>query len=340
MAKNDRKRVQNVINTQGDQSQRGLTRLNTNLERQNTDAYSRYQGSADQSERNYSDMMRRYQGINDQARNSFGDVYSRFSDLASGGGSLSLDPKYAGQLDQAIAGYQDFANTGGFSDQAIQDLRARAIAPTRAVYANAQQNIDRQRKLQGGYSPNYTAATAKLTRDSADSISGANERANAGIAEMQQRGRLSGLEGLSGVSLAQQSAKTAIDSINSQLRLAGMSGMSDAEKANLTAQLGAMSGMNSLYGTTPGQTSMYGSQLSNSNAQNLQGQGLQQALAQLLIGSQFNHSQLPSNFQQGLGNIGSILGLGGQAAGAFTGMGGAGKGGGRAPFGQGYGVLR
>lgn len=90
--------------------------------------------------------------------------------------------------------YGGFAQTGGFSPQDIQDLRARAIAPTRAVYANAQSNIDRQRSLQG-YSPNYTAATAKLTRDLANSTSDANVNANASIAQAVQQGKLAGMQG-------------------------------------------------------------------------------------------------------------------------------------------------
>lgn len=337
MAKNDRQKLQTVVDTQGNKAQQGLNTVNSNLSDQNRSALDRFNISSNQSDQDYSKLMSGYQNVLNQAQNSFGDVYSKYSNLANGGGNISLDPKYQGQLDNAIAGYQDFANTGGFSDQAIQDLRSRAIAPTRAVYANAQQNIDRQRKLQGGYSPNYTAATAKLTRDSADSISGANEQANASIAQMQQQGRLSGLQGLSSTSLAQQSAKTAIDQINSQLSLAGMAGMSDAEKSRLLAELGAMSGMTGLYSATPGRTSMYGSQLANSNSQLLQGQGLQQNLAQYFTNGQMGVNQTPSNFQQGLGNFGSVLGLGGQVASTATGLGGSGKGGGSSTFPSGMG---
>src|SRR5438093_3530252 len=94
-----------------------------------------------------------------------------------------------------MSDYNQFAQTGGFSPQAIQDIRARAIAPTRAVYANAQSNIDRQRALQG-YSPNYTAATAHLTRGLSDAISDANVNANASIAQLIQQGKLAGLGGM------------------------------------------------------------------------------------------------------------------------------------------------
>ena len=84
------------------------------------------------------------------------------------------------EMKQNIMGrYEDFANTGGYSPGNIADMRARAISPSRAIYANMQRNIDRQRALQGGYSPNYTAASAKLAREGSQEISDINQNVNA-----------------------------------------------------------------------------------------------------------------------------------------------------------------
>src|SRR5713101_6860501 len=160
-----------------------------------------------------------------------------------------------------MGGYNQFAQTGGFSPQNIQDIRARAIAPTRAVYQNAQSNIDRQRAL-AGYSPNYTAATAHLTRGLADATSDANVNANASIAQLIQQGKLAGLGGAT-----------------------------------------------NLYGQAPGMPSMYGQQLGQANQQQINLQELQNQLGLGLIGAQINKSQVPSNYQQALGNIGGTLGL-------------------------------
>lgn len=162
--------------------------------------------------------------------------------------------------------FKNFAETGGLTPEQIADIRARAIAPTRAVYQNAQTNINRQRAL-GGYSPNYTAATAKLTRGMSDAASDASVNANASIAELIQRGKLAGAQG------------------------------------------GA-----SLYGMTPGRANMYGNQLDSSNQQYNQLGQLQSNLGLGIIDSQIRKSQIPGNYQQALGNIGSTLGVIGKAA--------------------------
>lgn len=325
MSKNDAGKMQRQIDYGGDLARNQLENQRTDFTRQNQGLENRFNVSADRSNQDYNQMMQGWGNIFNNAGSGFNEAYGGFQNLANGGGNVSLDPKFMGQLDEAVKGYRGFADNGGFSDQAIQDLRARAIAPTRAVYANAQQNIDRSKSLTGGYSPNYTAATAKLTRDSADSISGANERANAGIAEMQQQGRLQGLSGLASTSFGEQNAATTVDQINSQLKLAGLSGMSSTQAARLTAQLNAMSGMNSTYGTTPGQTSMYGSQLNANNSNLSNNMGQQIALLQTLLGGQANKAQIPSNYQQALGNVSSTMRVAGQAA--SLGMGGKGGGG-------------
>ena len=91
----------------------------------------------------------------------------------------------------SIANLRGLAETGGYSDQDKSDLRARGISPIRSVYANAARNMDRQRTIQGGYSPNYNAASAKMTRELSDLVSGATQNVNAGIAQNVASNRLS-----------------------------------------------------------------------------------------------------------------------------------------------------
>ncbi len=262
MSKGDSSKAQNMINYQGNLAQNNLNNVRGNLLPQNQALQNRFNTSADQSQADYGKIMSDYQNQIGTARSSFGPQ---------------------------MAGYGQFAQTGGFSPQDISDIRARAIAPTRAIYQNAQSNIDRNRALQG-YSPNYTAATAHLTRGLADATSDANVNANASIAGLIQQGKLSGL-----------------------------SGMTQAEGARLAATLSALGGQTGAYGTAPGMTSMYGNQLGQSNEQYNQLQQLQNQLGLGLISSQINKSQIPGNFQQGLGNIAGIMGLLGKAAPFFGG---------------------
>lgn len=83
----------------------------------------------------------------------------------------------------SIANLANLAETGGYSEQGIADLRARGVSPIRAVYANAQRNVDRSRALAGGYSPNYNATTAKMAREMSDQIANQVTDVNAGIAQ-------------------------------------------------------------------------------------------------------------------------------------------------------------
>ena len=94
------------------------------------------------------------------------------------------------------AGYRDFAKTGGFTPQALSAIRARAVSPVRAVYANAMQNVQRQRALQGGYSPGMGALQARMAREKGQETADAATNAEAGISEQVQRGRLAGLAGM------------------------------------------------------------------------------------------------------------------------------------------------
>jgi len=111
-----------------------------------------------------------------------------------------LDPTNIGNQ------YQEFANTGGYSEQDKSNIRSRALSPTRAVYANAQRNVNRQRALQGGYSPGFGALQARMAREQSQGMSDASTNAEAGLAEMVQKGRLQGLAGMSNLYQTDQTA--------------------------------------------------------------------------------------------------------------------------------------
>ena len=92
-----------------------------------------------------------------------------------------------------------FADTGGYSGEDLSNLRARGISPIRAVYANAMRGLDRQRALQGGYAPGMAAAISRMAREMSEQVAGATTNVNADIAEKVQRGKLAGLEHLTGL---------------------------------------------------------------------------------------------------------------------------------------------
>lgn len=100
-------------------------------------------------------------------------------------------------------GFQQFAQTGGYGPQDLASIRARALSPTRAVYANALRNVNRQRSLQGGYSPGYGTLMGRMAREQGQGLSDAATNAEAAIAQMVQQGKLAGLQGMTGAANAQ-----------------------------------------------------------------------------------------------------------------------------------------
>lgn len=154
--------------------------------------------------------------------------------------------------DAAMNNLATLSGTGGYSDADKADLRARGVSPIRSIYAGANRDIDRQRSLQGGYSPNYGALKTKMARDLSESIGGQVSNVNADIASKVAQNKV----GLAGT-------------------------YANAAQQGNTAATQALSGATSLYGTTPalastfGNQALQGAQLQNQITQGKNQQGLQ-----------------------------------------------------------------
>jgi len=233
-------------------------------------------------------------GLNDYG--NIMDAYKSF--LTSPGATYSRSP----EMQHAMSGYGNFADTGGYSAQDIQDLRERGISPIRSVYANSIANLDRARNLQGGYSPNYTAAVASMNRTLPGQIADAEQKVNADLAEKVAQNKLSGLQGLGG--LASEDSSLALQ--------AAMSG--------IQGRLGALSGMGNLFGATPGMAKMYGGFAQNSNDQLMQalglGTGFNTNLSKMLAGLADN----PGDFDIALGRVGNTAKVAGNVAAGIAGF--------------------
>lgn len=166
------------------------------------------------------------------------------------------------EMTNALTLATDFAETGGLKDNEVASMRARAVAPTRSIYASAQRGLDRQKALQGGYSPNHAAASVKMARELSDQISGINTNTEAELAERLSSGRLAGLSALAPLASQSQSARNTFElanvenqnrasEFNSSGRLASESAAREAEANEINQILQALQGMRSIYGTSP-----------------------------------------------------------------------------------------
>jgi len=136
-----------------------------------------------------------------------GQDYSAFTVNPQMAGTERASVRSLGPLERVKAsdpfesykGYQEFGQTGGYSGQDIADLRARGTAPIRAAYGNAERNVNQQRSLQGGYSPNAIAAQVKMAREQGQGMADAMQNVDAGIVQARNQGRLAGYGGMAGI---------------------------------------------------------------------------------------------------------------------------------------------
>lgn len=269
MAKGDHSRMQNQVNQQTGLAQNNLNNLRTDVTGNMQNFQNRYNVAADQASSDYSNLM-----------NRGNDYY----------GSVMNEPL---QNFESRGGYENFANTGGFSDSDLQNMRARSVAPMRAVYANANADVDRQRSLQGGYAPNAIAARAKMARELSYNLGDMASNVEAGIADQIRQGKLAGLSGLTNIDNALLNARTA------RMGLGG----------------DALKGMAALYGEAPGAAQMYGNELGNSmnsrvNIENLQNDVMKNALT-----GQNMVSNTAGNTASVLGNVAQAANIAGTIAG-------------------------
>jgi hypothetical protein len=191
-------------------------------------------------------------------------------------------------LTDAIGNLKGLADTGGYSGANIADIRERGISPIRAIYADANRDIDRNRALSGGYSPNYAAVKAKMARELSERIAGQVTKVNADIAQNVAGNRLAAASPYANVTAGQSDLKNQIGSRNadtlndaSKFNIEMPFKVQQANNNNTNTTLQALDGAKSLYGTTPALASTFGNQAMNYSQQQaaINNQGQSNALA-------------------------------------------------------------
>lgn len=208
----------------------------------------------------YTDIMKRFRDLYDQSGNA---ANYQFNPIQA---EQSVYSK-SGDTTKALAALEELANTGGLSASDQQNLRARGVSPIRAQYATAERDMNRQRRLNGGYSPNFGAVTAKMARDQSSLIADQMDKVNANIAEMVQTGKLSAAPNYASAAQAESALKHSIESENTANRQRtnefNAQGMFNSRLQQRGDRMDAARGMTQLYGTTPARSSLYGDQALN-----------------------------------------------------------------------------
>lgn len=177
---------------------------------------------------------------------------------------------------KSLSDLSGLADTGGYTPQDIQNIRERDISPIRSIYANDQAQLERSRRLSGGYSPSFNATIGQISRDEAQKISDVTTAANAGIAQNQAANRIAASGTYAGASASANAAKTAADKANAdiinQINMANSQASTSTGEFNTEMGLNAalanrgnildtIRGRTSLYGTTPALVNTFGNQV-------------------------------------------------------------------------------
>lgn len=182
----------------------------------------------------------------------------------------------------SLSNLSNLSASGGYSGGDIANIRARSISPIRSIYANAQRNLDRNKVLTGGYSPNYTAASTKMARDMSEQIGQRVTDVEGGIAHNVAQNKLSIAPSYASfaseadrtrmnVEQANAEAVNRVNEVNSRNRLDYDINNRQTDSTNRAQILSAVAGKQNLYGTTPALTSTFGNQVTQA-AQLGQGQ--------------------------------------------------------------------
>lgn len=266
-----------------------LTPVASPLERQ----YGLYEGSVKQQTGDYNNIMQLLQNLVSQSQDPNGRS-----------GYTPEIPKYTQSKDyrSAFDNLSGLSKDGGYSESGIQDLRQRGISPIRSVYAGANRDIDRNRSLQGGYSPSYNATQAKMAREMSGLMSDKMGDVNAGIAQNVAQNRLAASSPL----MSAAGNENALRFSAEQAGADAVNRSREFQRSNaLQSQLSAIDAMRGLYGTTPALASTFGNQALNS-AQ-LQNQITQQNDAKNLQLLNTMNNGIPPRQAPGSFNVGSPL---------------------------------
>lgn len=225
----------------------------------------------------YDEIMGGYRNIlsskpSSSVPSTLNEIMQRYRDLTNPTGTSATAPySQSADVTSAMSGLKGLATTGGYADADIANLRARAVSPVRAVYANAMRNLDRQRSLSGGYAPGYAGAATRMAREQSEQVAGASTNVNAQLAQMIAEGKQRAAPQYA--SFAGEEASRALsarnrgEDITRENTLQGTRGMTDiaqlmrqSEQDELGSKERALSGMTSIYGTTPALANLFGNQ--------------------------------------------------------------------------------
>ncbi len=257
---------------------------------------SMYDAAAQTQAGDYDNIMAGYDSLQQRASGQGQGASQPLNYVPAQAKSASFTPGASYERTQDFGGLvgklNDWTNTGGYTDSDTANIRERALSPIRAAYGNAQRNLNRQKVLQGGYSPNHGAVTSKMAREQGELASNATTNVNAEIAKMIAANKLAGMQTLSPMLTGENNLSNSMRANNASAQQSFDAGNIEDERnvrdmnanlamrvnemnqardlSNNNVELSALAGKTNLYGTNPALTSTFANQVLSNNQQNMQ----------------------------------------------------------------------
>jgi len=157
----------------GRAQQKRTNELNESVRQQSSARYTDYGRDQNAIGQEYRNQQRptydRAMGVYDTLAQGYpaGSGGSGSGSGGGGGGNSYIRDFNPANVADAKAGYDEFAKTGGYSDQDQAMFRARGNATLPSFYSNLKNNMATQRNRQGGYGAGFDAADAAMAREAA-----------------------------------------------------------------------------------------------------------------------------------------------------------------------------
>lgn len=230
-----------------------------------------YQPLIDSRIQNIGDAQTRSSDIYNQAAQGFGNIISSGGAVPNQGaikgdirelqdwGRNSISPEDMARM-RGGGGYEEFARTGGYSPQAIAELKLNAAQVPQSFFSSLAGMNSRNQAVSGGQNPGFTAQQIALARERGRGATQAKLDADIGVNEAVNAGRRWGIGGMS-------DSENAVQQLLSRNRLAALSGAlsGDTNLAQMGSQnaLAALQGLRGLRTDVPGEVNMYDRELMN-----------------------------------------------------------------------------
>lgn len=171
--------------------------------------------------------------------------------MAVGGGDIPF-------AQDSVDMFSNWRDTGGITANDERDMRRASTSVIPSFFRGMQSDMDRMRRVQGGYSGGYTAQNAALARDSARAAANADVDAEGKLAQMRVAGKQFGTQGLENFfgrygDTYNQNQRFGLGMLNDQDRWERESQMR-LNSEDTQNDFAAANGLLGLYGTSPAGT--------------------------------------------------------------------------------------